>query len=109
MTRPACGSPSRRSRGRRGWSIDGGVGVLFHPRHFLLWGGRSPLRPGRPDRGGYCPMLTLLAATATADPTTIFTPDPSAASWLVILPVLLCLIGGAGLALVRGTIRLHAP
>jgi multicomponent Na+:H+ antiporter subunit D len=54
-------------------------------------------------------MLTLLAATATADPTTIFTLDPSPAAWLVILPVVLCLIAGAGLAMVRRNIALHAP
>jgi multicomponent Na+:H+ antiporter subunit D len=54
-------------------------------------------------------MLSLLAAAATADTRTIFTPDPSPASWLVILPVVLCLISGAGLALIRGKVRWHAP
>ena len=53
-------------------------------------------------------MLTTLASAA-ADPTTIFTPDPTAQSWLVILPVVLCLITGAALAMIRGNIRLHAP
>ena len=52
-------------------------------------------------------MLSLLAATA--DPTTVFTPDQSPASWLVILPVVLCLMSGAGLALIRSNIRLHPP
>jgi multicomponent Na+:H+ antiporter subunit D len=54
-------------------------------------------------------MLTVLAATAPADPTTIFVPDPTPASWLVILPVVLCLIAGAATAVLRRNVRLHAP
>jgi multicomponent Na+:H+ antiporter subunit D len=48
-------------------------------------------------------------ASPALDSATIFTPDPSPAAWLVILPVVLCLLSGAGLALIRGNIRLHAP
>ena len=54
-------------------------------------------------------MLTLLAATSTAAPAAIFTPDPSPTAWLVVLPVVLCLIAGASLAAIRSTIRVHAP
>jgi multicomponent Na+:H+ antiporter subunit D len=54
-------------------------------------------------------MLSLLAAVATADPTAIFTADPGPASWLVILPVVLCLIAGAALAAIRRNIALHTP
>ena len=54
-------------------------------------------------------MLTLLAATSTADPATIFTPATRAAAWLVILPVVLCLIAGAALAAIRRNLTLHGP
>lgn len=48
-------------------------------------------------------------ASPVLNPSTIFVPDPAPASWLVILPVVLCLIAGAGIAIIRGNIRLHAP
>jgi len=46
---------------------------------------------------------------ATLDPATVFAPDPSPETWLVILPVVLCLIMGAVLATIRRRIALHAP
>lgn len=48
-------------------------------------------------------------ASPALDLATVFVPDPTPGAWLVILPVVVCLIAGAGLALIRGTIRLHAP
>jgi multicomponent Na+:H+ antiporter subunit D len=48
-------------------------------------------------------------ASAVLDPAAIFTPDPTPQSWLVILPVVLCLCAGAVLAMIRANIRLHAP
>jgi multicomponent Na+:H+ antiporter subunit D len=54
-------------------------------------------------------QLTFLSATAPADPAAIFVPATPAAAWLVILPVVLCLIAGAILAAIRRAIRLHAP
>lgn len=48
-------------------------------------------------------------ASAPLDPTTVFVPDPTPEAWLVILPVVLCLVMGAALAAIRRKITLHAP
>jgi multicomponent Na+:H+ antiporter subunit D len=50
-----------------------------------------------------------MAMPATLDPATVFVADPSPETWLVVLPVVLCLIMGAVLAAIRRNIALHAP
>lgn len=50
-----------------------------------------------------------MAAGSTIDPAILYVPDPSPETWLVILPVVLCLGMGAGLAMIRRNIALHAP
>jgi multicomponent Na+:H+ antiporter subunit D len=54
-------------------------------------------------------LLPLAAAAGTLDPTAVFVADPAPRDWLVVLPVLLCLVMGAVVALIRGRIALHAP
>jgi multicomponent Na+:H+ antiporter subunit D len=46
---------------------------------------------------------------AVSDTANIFVPDTAAATWLVVLPVVLCLIGGAVLAAIRRNLAAHAP
>ena len=43
------------------------------------------------------------------DAAAIFTPDPAPEAWLVIFPVVLCLVTGAALAMIRRAIAFHAP
>ncbi|MBX9459228.1 MAG: Na+/H+ antiporter subunit D [Rhizobium sp.] len=50
-----------------------------------------------------------MAASPLIDTAGVFVADPSPASWLVVLPVVLCLIGGAALAAMRQRIHLHGP
>lgn len=48
-------------------------------------------------------------AGSIPNPALVYVPDPAPETWLVILPVVLCLVVGAVLAGMRGRIALHAP
>ena len=48
-------------------------------------------------------------ASTPLDLAKVFVPDPAPETWLVILPVVLCLVAGAVLAAIRRRIGLHAP
>jgi multicomponent Na+:H+ antiporter subunit D len=50
-----------------------------------------------------------MAAPAALDLAKVFVADPAPESWLVILPVVLCITMGAALAAIRQRIHLHAP
>jgi len=50
-----------------------------------------------------------MASAAPLDLAKVFVGDPAPETWLVILPVVLCITMGAALATIRKRIHLHAP